>query len=85
MTFAFSYRYYVLEHFRGPEFKIPTTPEYARFHEWLAHMETVPAVRATLPDKTRYLQHVEKYANDKARSIVAEAVRAGKPAHEMAL
>ena len=37
----------------------------------------------TLPGKGRYIEHVRKYAEGTARSMVANAVRAGKAAHEM--
>lgn len=78
-----AYRYYVLEHFRGPDFAVPATPELLPFHAWLEAMVALPAVQRTLPDKGRYLEHVRKYANATARSHVANAVRSGKAAHEM--
>jgi len=108
-----AYRYYVLEHYRGPDFRIPGARRWRKgaafdagggdgdgegeeegqdeedrdlepFHRWLHHMTTaVPSVRRTLPDKARYIEHVRKYAENKARSKVAEAVRAGGQAHDM--
>ena len=42
----------------------------------------LPCVARTLPDKKRYLTHVKKYAEGKARSKVGNAVRRGASAHE---
>ena len=39
-------------------------------------------VAPTLPDKDRCLQHVAKYADNKARSKVGNAVRRGFAAHD---
>ena len=79
--FPHAYRYYVLETYRG--FVVPRTPDFAPFHGWLEHMQSVPAVARTLPDRAKYLQHAEKYASGRARSKVAQAVRAGRAAHDM--
>ncbi len=82
-----AYRYFVLEHFRGRDFAIPKNdPDLEPFHRWLLAMTDAskePAIAPTLPNKKRYLEHVRKYAENTARSKVAEAVRAGTPAHEM--
>jgi glutathione S-transferase len=80
-----AYRYFALEHYRGPDFAVPRDdPDFEPFHRWLNHLtEHVPSVRRTLPDKGRYIEHVRKYAENKARSKVAEAVRAGGAAHDM--
>ena len=49
---------------------------------WLARATTLPYVAHTLPGKERYLAHVAKYAEGKARSKVGNAVRRGASAHE---
>lgn len=78
-----AFRYYVLAHYRGPEFAIPTDdPTLAPFHRWLGFMTSLPSVQETLPDKERYIEHVRKYADATARSQVANAVREGRAAHE---
>ena len=78
-----AWRYYVLAHYRGPDFAVPTDdPSLAPFHRWLEFMTALPAVQETLPDKQRYIKHVRKYADATARSQVANAVREGRAAHE---
>jgi glutathione S-transferase len=77
-----AYRYYVFEHYRGPEYLIPKTGLEA-YHEWYDHVINLPSVKRTLPDKDRYLEHIGKYADSSARSKVANAVRRGVAAHEL--
>lgn len=86
MLLPHAYRYYVLEHYRGPDFAVPgaqSAPELAAYHLWMETMLSLPAVQPTLPDKGRYIEHVRKYADATARSKVANAVRSGRAAHEM--
>eukprot|EP00967_Tisochrysis_lutea_P030492 scaffold35827_cov33-Tisochrysis_lutea.AAC.1 len=78
-----AYRYYVLQHFKGPQYAIPREGGTARFHRWLDAMVKQPQVARTLPDRDRYLKHVAKYATGSARSKVANAVRRGAQAHEI--
>jgi len=78
-----AFRYYVLEHYRGPEYAIPETSELQAYHEWLDHVLSLDSVQRTLPDKKRYLDHILKYADGSARSKVANAVRRGVAAHEL--
>jgi glutathione S-transferase len=77
-----AYRYYVFEHYRGPEFVIPRTEALQPYHEWYDYVMQLESVRRTLPDKDRYLEHIQKYADGSARSKVANAVRRGVAAHE---
>lgn len=81
----YAYRLYVLEHYRGPDFALPTSGEggkWEAYHAWLARALELPALKKTVPDKDRYLVHVKKYAEGKARSKVGNAVRRGVSAHE---
>ena len=55
----YAWRLYVLEHYRG--FAVPRDrPWSARYLEWLDAATALPAVERTLPDRDRYLKHVEK-------------------------
>ena len=56
----YAYRLYVLEHYRGADFAIPTGGDWARYHRWLDAAVALPSVARTLPDKDRYLVHVGK-------------------------
>lgn len=81
--FPWAYRYYVFEHYRGPDFVVPNhTPELQAYHTWYNHMISLPSVQRTCPDKDRYLEHIQKYADGSARSKVANAVRRGVAAHD---
>jgi glutathione S-transferase len=79
-----AWRYYVFEHYRGPDYVIPNdTKELEPYHEWYNHVMNLDCVKRTLPDKERYLEHISKYADGSARSKVANAVRRGVAAHEL--
>jgi len=79
-----AYRYYVFEHYRGPDFVIPETDkDLAAYHRWFDSVMSLDSVQRTLPDKDRYLEHILKYADGSARSKVANAVRRGVAAHEL--
>ena len=79
-----AYRYYVFEHYRGENYVIPRDDaELIPYHEWYDHVMNLPAVKRTLPDKDRYLEHIGKYADSSARSKVANAVRRGVAAHDL--
>ena len=78
-----AYRFYVFEHYRGPDFIIPQTNELEPYHEWYETVTSLESVQRTLPDKDRYLDHIMKYADGSARSKVANAVRRGVAAHEL--
>jgi len=80
VLFPYAYRLYVLEHYRGPDFAIPSNLE--RYWRWYDAVVALDAVARTLPDKDRYLSHVAKYAHNKARSKVGNAVRRGAAAHD---
>ena len=84
--FPWAWRYYVFQHYRGPDFAVSpqhlAAKEYTPFFRWLDAMCELDAVSDTLPDKDRYLEHIGKYADGSARSKVAEAVRRGVEAHE---
>jgi glutathione S-transferase len=80
-----AYRYYVFEHYRGPDYIIDTDryPELKPYQEWYDYVMQLYSVKRTLPDKSRYLEHIGKYADSSARSKVANAVRRGVAAHEL--
>ena len=79
-------RYYALAHYRGPDFSVPTAdadPSLAAYHRWAEAAFSLPSVKPTIPDESRYLAHVSKYADGSAQSKVGDAVRAGRPAHDL--
>ena len=66
-------------------FSVPTHCEdglWEKYQAWLARATALEYVKATLPDRARYIKHVAKYAEGKARSKVGNAVRRGASAHE---
>ena len=81
-------RYYAIDHYRSGlghgNFSIPTDdPTLEPFHRWCAAAFALPSVAPTIPDRQRYIDHVIKYADGSAQSKVGDAVRAGRPAHEL--
>mgnify|MGYP003314538699 CR=1 FL=1 len=59
----YAYRLYVLEHYRGTKFALPTSGEgglWEKYHAWLDRATALPYVARTLPDKDRYLLHVSR-------------------------
>lgn len=80
-----AYRYYVLEHYRGGEYVLSRQryPDLKPYFDWYDAVMELEAVRRTLPDRQRYLEHIAKYADASARSKVANAVRRGVAAHEL--
>ncbi len=81
----YAWRLYAIEHYRGADFAVPTSGEdglWERYQAWLARATGLASVARTLPDKDRYLAHVAKYAEGKARSKVGNAVRRGAAAHD---
>jgi len=82
--FPWAFRYYVFEHYRGPNYCIPKDdPELRLYHEWFSYMMKLESVQRTIPKKDDYLEHIGKYADSSARSKVANAVRRGVAAHEL--
>lgn len=79
----YAHRLYALEHYRGSSFRVPNEPGWSeRYQAWLKRCEDLPEVKKTLPDRARYISHLEKYSSGRARSKVGNAVRRGKAAHE---
>ena len=81
--FPWAFRLYVLEEFRG--FKLdPNVPWVNKFSAWKKRMENeVQGVQNTLPDKIQLLKSYERYADASAKSLVGNAVNAGKEAHDI--
>lgn len=78
-----AWRFYIFEHYRGPEYVIPDKPELHAYKAWYNHVFSLDSVKRTLPCKDRYLEHIGKYADASARSKVANAVRRGVAAHDL--
>ena len=81
-------RYYAIDHYRSGlghgDFSIPKDdPTLAPFHRWCEAAFALPSVAPTIPGRQRYIDHVIKYADGSAQSKVGDAVRAGRPAHEL--
>eukprot|EP01052_Picozoa_sp_SAG31_P046008 SAG31_NODE_8630_length_1417_cov_1.307284_2_plen_56_part_01 len=56
MLAPWAVRYYVLAHYKGPEFTLPKSdPNFEPYFRWLAAMEALPAVRKTSPPRKEYL------------------------------
>ena len=81
--YPWAFRLYVLKEFRGFELD-SDLPWVKKYLKWKQKMEQeVTGVKDTLPDKTDLLESYERYANASAKSLVGDAVRAGKEAHDI--
>ena len=76
-------RLYILEEFRG--FKLDQNlPWVKKFLDWKQRMESeVIGVKETLPDRDQLLKSYERYSDATAKSLVGNAVNAGKEAHDI--
>ena len=81
--YPWAFRLYVLEEFRG--FKLDLDlPWVKKYLHWKQRMEQeVTGVKDTLPDRKELLKSYERYADASAKSLVGDAVRAGKEAHDI--
>ena len=81
--YPWAFRLYVLEKFRGLKLDI-NLPWVKRFTNWQKRMETeVQGVLETIPNKDELLSSYERYADASAKSLVGDAVRGGKEAHDI--
>ena len=75
MLFPHAYRIQlVLGHFRN--FSIPKEG-FERFHEWFANVVKCDAVRGTLADEQKLIGMYQRYADNTAKTLVADAIRQG--------
>eukprot|EP00117_Sycon_ciliatum_P035578 scpid17761/ scgid26939/ Probable glutathione S-transferase; Auxin-induced protein PCNT107 len=75
-------RFYILKHHRG--FQVPGSindkdGEFYRFHKWWKAVQGVPAFKGTTCDRDKLLATYQRYADDTATSMVAVAMRTGRP------
>jgi len=76
------FRLYVLEKFRG--FLDNDLLWVKQLSDWKQRMENEAlGVAETLPDEDKLLKSYERYADASAKSLVGDAVRAGKEAHDI--
>lgn len=71
----------IVEYYRGPDFALDGQ-ELAPLHRWLEACLALEAVTATLAEKQALRDTYKRYADATAESKVADAVRAGKSAHD---
>lgn len=71
----------IIDLYRGPDFALDRE-ELAPLLHWLKACLALDSVSATLADKQRLVDSYKRYADSTAESKVAEAVRAGKNAHD---
>jgi len=76
MLCPFTLRFYVLKHYRN--FEVPDTQEYKRFHKWMAAVHGTPSVVKTVADEQKLIESYKRYADNVAKSEMADAIRQGK-------
>ena len=77
-------RLWVFDHFKGGS-GIPAEgaggkneDEWKRFRKWLKAIESRKSVKETLSERQHYLPIYLRYAEDRAQSEAAKAIRAGR-------
>lgn len=76
MLAPFAYRYnVVLSHFR--QYKVPQDGILEAYHTWYKNISAHKSFKDTLPDDDKLIQSYVRYAEDTAKSKVAEAIRKG--------
>lgn len=77
-------RLWVFDHFKGG-LGIPEEGEggedeevWGRWRKWVAAVEARKSVKETMSDRERYLPIYQRYAEDRAQSEAAKAIRAGR-------
>ena len=67
----------ILKHYRN--FSIPNTEEFQRYHRWYQAMIEREAIKKTIQEPARMQEKYQRYADDTADTMVANAIRQGKP------
>ncbi|BFZ05230.1 hypothetical protein BsWGS_08268 [Bradybaena similaris] len=68
-------RLYILKHYRN--FEVPHDERFARFYTWYEAAQNRPSVKSTVPDPEKILVRYAKYADNTAKSELADAIRKG--------
>ncbi|KKY24907.1 putative glutathione s-transferase [Phaeomoniella chlamydospora] len=71
-------RLWVFDHFKGNNGEWPKGPIWERWNRFVKAVEELKSVRDTLSDREHYLPLYQRYAENKAQSGAAKAIRAGK-------
>ncbi|KAK3101183.1 hypothetical protein FSP39_001597 [Pinctada imbricata] len=75
MLVPFTLRFYVLKHYR--DFVIPETTEFDRLREWMTACHAKDSVKKTVAETGRLLDKYQRYADNTAKTEVADAIRGG--------
>jgi len=82
-AFPWCMRLFLLEEYFGDRFKIEEDPTLTRFWEWKERVAALEAVKSTIASREKYVSVYERYRAGHAGSKVADAVMAGKQAHDI--
>lgn len=81
-VFPWCFRLYVLKEYR--DFELPEKePWVQKLRKWEKNMIKHEGIQKTLPGKDKLLETYARYAKGTAKSLVGDAVRQGKAAHEI--
>ena len=73
----FALRIDILAHYRI--FSLPTDGSFDRLNVWMDAWKSRPAVNATIAPQDKLIAIYKRYADNSAKSEVAEAIRKGRP------
>ena len=71
----FTLRFDILKKYRG--FSVPESPEFDRFRAWMKACHARESIKKTLPDYERLTAKYQRYADNSAKTEVADAIRTG--------
>ncbi|XP_005095748.1 probable glutathione S-transferase [Aplysia californica] len=75
MLVPYTFRLRLLAHYRGLE--VPTNGVFERLQTWMKAAHSRESVKSTLPEWERLVAVYQRYADNTAKTEVAEAIRAG--------
>eukprot|EP00397_Hematodinium_sp_SG-2012_P037460 GEMP01040603.1.p1 GENE.GEMP01040603.1~~GEMP01040603.1.p1 ORF type:complete len:246 (-),score=53.52 GEMP01040603.1:1069-1806(-) len=83
-AFPWAMRMFILEEFFGEQYRLsPSDPTLIPFLQWKNSVAALDAVKTTIGKNEDYVTVYERYRDNCAGSKVADAVMAGKQAHDI--
>ena len=75
MLVPYTLRLGLLSHYQG--LQVPTTGAFKRLQVWMEAAHSKSSVKSTMPDWTRLVAKYQRYADNTAKTEVADAIRSG--------
>ncbi|KAK6190177.1 hypothetical protein SNE40_002100 [Patella caerulea] len=76
MLVPFTLRFAMMKHYRN--FELPNGPAFYNLNKWMGVVHNRESVKTTLANPDLLIKKYQRYADDSAKSEVADAIRKGK-------